>query len=107
MKINKIAKEIITSDGRRLIPKSEYKGPVLKLTEEDKNKIDYFQKEIAKYELEALKIDGILSQKMSTRERDYYSGIMLHLENLIESLTNDIRKIKIFRINEQRKGCEL
>ena len=107
MKTNKVLNIIITPDGRRLIPKSEYKGPVLKLTEKDKNKIDHFQKEIAKYELEAIKLSEILSRKMSTYERDYYSGIALHIENIISSLKDEIRKIKIFRITQQRKENNL
>ena len=107
MKTHKVLNIIVTPNGRILIPKSEYKGPVLKLTEEDKSKIDFLKKEIARYELEALKVDGILSEKMPTRERDYYSGIALHLENVIKKLKNDIREIKIYRINQQRKESNI
>ena len=107
LKTNNVIRPIITSDGRRLIPKSEYKGPILKLTTEDNRKISCLQNEIANYELQLIKILEILSGKMNARERDYYSGVAFNLESVIKGLKNDIRKIKIFRINQQKQENNL
>ena len=86
-----------------LIPKREYKGPILKLTDEDKNKIDVLQKTISQLELDLYKLKLYFEHgKKTCRDLDYYYTRRDMLRTKIEILEAEIKDIKKERLNKQR-----
>lgn len=95
------AKYVIVN-GKKLIPISEYKGPVLKLTKADCKAIEKLQEKIENIEMEHLKIISLLSDKqLSNNTRDYYSDVCIELESQIKTLRDEIEKIKLDRHKKQ------
>ena len=89
--------------GRNLKPLSEYKGPILKLTDSEKSQISSMERKISEYELELEKLSRL--NKGITRvssEKAYYNSKMEYLIGWIEDLRKSIREIKINRLNIQK-----
>ena len=87
---------------RKLIPASEYKGPILELTDSDKKAIEELQKQKTYYEVEHYKLTSyITSQKIPQHKKNYYYGILFDLELSIEGIEAKIREIKKARYQQQ------
>lgn len=109
--INSITPQItepIIVNGRRLVPRDQHSGPVLKLTKKDKVEIEQLQKELNRKIAAAIKfrnsIEGNRNLSIDARRNCYDS--LFDLENDIESLKNKIRKIKIARFEKQKESLK-
>ena len=87
-----------------LIPKSEYKGIILKLTKADKEKIHALQTKKAEIELDLSCIQKHINKiKITTPESIRLQDKYFTLEERIHEIENMIKKIKIDRLNKQKK----
>ncbi len=87
-----------------LIPLKDYKGPILKLTEGDIIKIKQLQASINQLKCELYKLETYATRKkMNTVEREHYSDRAISLDVRISMLENEIKSIKINRLNMQKK----
>lgn len=88
--------------GQRLIPRAEYKGPILKLTEGDKKKIANLRNEIANLELEHLSLAEYYYNNLEAmHRRDNYDNAFFNIKNQIETLKSEIEEIHKARLQEQ------
>ena len=86
-------------------PVSEYKGPILKLTQKDKEEIAKCQKAIASLECDVYDIDKRLCQSsLTSGQKEYFYQKLIHLDYHIERLKDAIRDIKINRLQKQAQG---
>lgn len=96
----------ISFQGRNLKPLSEYKGPILKLTQNEKEQIKSMEFQIAGYELELEKLKMKSSSvKRISSEKTYYNDKIWDITRLIEELRQAIKDIKIKRLNIQKESC--
>ena len=87
---------------RALVPKSEYKGVILKLTPKDKKKIAELISKKSFLEFELVTIDRLLDKKKTIIES---SGLFCRREHLlgqIHTLENMIKDIKAKRLEKQQ-----
>ncbi len=99
------ATNVVVVNGKRLIPRAEYKGPILKLTKADNQDIAKLQKQIENLEIEHIKIVSILSnKKFNGYEKDYYNDTCIKIEHQINTLKNQIEHIKSVRHQKQLLG---
>ena len=91
-----------------LIPANKYKGPLLKLTKEDKTKIAALQEDINRIELEHYKINQYIQTKknLSFNVLDILYTQSDRLEYRIEQLKNMIREIKMNRLKTQKDALK-
>ena len=88
--------------GQKLIPRAEYKGPILKLTEGDKKKIANLRNEIANLELEHLSLAEYYYNNLEAmHRRDNYDNAFFNIKNQIEALKSEIEEIHKARLQEQ------
>ena len=92
---------------RSLIPKDQYKGPILKLTNNDKIKIQELLKQQAEIENEINKLYRIREKLKKTSETHYYDCKIFTLDGYIECIKDAIKKIKVDRLNEQKRTQNL
>ena len=87
----------------KLIPLSQYKGKILKLTEEDKLEIKALETKIANLTLERCKLDDYFNAKdsVSASSYHYWDSSKYALEREIEILQAKILEIKKKRFNSQ------
>lgn len=90
---------------QKLVPLSEHKGPILKLTEKDNEKIADIQKKIIEHDQEIYNCKKYFNNKrrMSYSERDYLHDRIESLEIAINNLLEEIRQIKISRFQKQQR----
>lgn len=87
-----------------LIPLKDYKGTILKLTEGDIIKIKQLQASINQLKCELYKLETYANrQKMNTEERDRYSAKWISLDFRIKRLEDEIKSIKMNRLNMQKE----
>ena len=97
---------------RALKPLSEYKGPILKLTKADKEKIAKYEKQIAQLDIEMMKLNdyaqsrgtGVNHVKNFTVEEygsNYFTDQLFSLSAKIDSLKKMIKQIKMNRLEKQ------
>lgn len=89
-----------------LVPASQYKGPVLKLTPKDKKKIAELVSKKADLELELNSIERLLDKKKTIIES---SSLMYRRDKIlgqISVLDEMIKTIKINRLEKQKTGAE-
>lgn len=87
----------------KLMPLSEYKGPILKLTKADKAKITKLQKELAISDIELAKLNDLYIKNLRVPKQRYYlESLIQKLEAKIEEIQNLIKEIKINRLNIQK-----
>lgn len=84
-----------------LVPLSEYKGPILKLTKSDKAKIKELSNTKASLELDLYNIENILKEKKLASELNWYNNLYDSILYKIEYLNEQIKQIKIDRKNQQ------
>lgn len=88
----------------KLVSIKDFKGPVLKLTKSDKEKIAKLQDEIVNYDFELAKIRDILQQnEHNTQGSYYYAGLIDKIEFRISQLLSAIKDIKIARYQKQKE----
>ena len=98
---------------RALKPLSEYKGPILKLTKADKEKIAKYEKQIAQLDIEMMKLNdyaqsrgtGVNHVKNFTVEEygsNYFADQLFSLDAKIDSLKKMIKQIKMNRLEKQK-----
>ena len=96
-----------TFQARKLIPLSEYKGKVLKLTPKDKAKIDKLMNKKSELILELTSIDRLLNKKKTIIESSSLFERKDTIERQISILEEEIRKIKIDRFQKQNSKIDL
>ena len=90
---------------RGMVPVKDYKGPVLKLTEDDIEKINKLQNSISQLEFEIYGINKLFEyKKLTPNELNFYYNKLDILEFQIKLLKDSIRQIKIDRLNIQKQG---
>ena len=94
-----------STPARKLVPLSEYKGPVLKLTEADKEKIAEIRDFIIKLEMEIFKLERY--HKFAKYTNKVYDDIICTLKHGIEAASEEIREIKIARMQQQRENKQI
>lgn len=87
----------------KLVPLSQYKGTILKLTAADKTKIAQLQKNVASLEIDLAKLENLLQKSKFYQEQNYYSNQIMTIEWEIEKLEDLIKEIKLNRLNKQQK----
>lgn len=88
---------------RGLVPIKKYKGPILKLTDIEKQKIKNLQEQITQLELELYNLQKFyLSKKLPTKNINYFLDKEYNIKCQIEDYNNQIRNIKISNINAQK-----
>lgn len=93
---------------KNLIPLSQYKGPVLKLTPKDKEKIGQLMGKKTDLLFELDSINRLLEKrhKTITKEWQKLSNAQITISYQIEKIDNLIKEIKINRLNKQKKKLE-
>lgn len=88
---------------RGLVPIKKYKGPILKLTDIEKQKIKNLQEQITQLELELYNLQKFyLSKKLPTKNINYFLDKEYNIKCQIEDYNNQIRNIKISNTNAQK-----
>lgn len=97
-----------TFQAKKLIPLSQYQGPILKLTSKDKEKISNLlsQKTQILFELDRIKAKLEKNCKTITKEWQHLSIVESKLLGTIDSINRQIKEIKINRLNQQKKRLE-
>ena len=86
----------------KLIPKSEYKGVILKLTPAEKKKIEAYEKQITEYTLEDMKLINLLKKHRKNENlQNYYGEQSNIIEFRIQQLLAAIAEIKANRLQKQ------
>ena len=95
------------ADNRRLVPLSDYKGPILKLSAKDKERINILQKQITEKELDLYKLN--LCKKQSSNNKNlyyYYCSKILDIHTEISYLLKKIKEIKVSRLEKLVNKCK-
>lgn len=102
MYINEISNPIFTA--KKLVPLSEYKGPVLKLTKAEKAKISDLLEQRTQLSFDLDKVRKILEKnsKTITRQWQHLSIVDFKLHCEIERIDKLIKEIKTNRLNKQK-----
>ena len=94
---------IAAQNFRGLIPLSEYKGPILKLTNKEKELIAHYTQEKSLIELEIMKLRSVYDNyKIHNVDSDWYEDKMGSLVLQRDHLPDLIREIKVNRLNKQK-----
>lgn len=89
-------------NGKKYIPISEHKGPVLKLTKAEEKKVVELREQIADAEIKYFKLAGIYAHNINAmNKRDYKDNVFCNLRFLIENLKNEIKEIQQQRYEKQ------
>lgn len=100
----KITNEINSIQFKGLVPLKKYKGPTLKLTDQEKLKIDTLQEYINQLEFELYNLQKFYQGKnLQSQKYNYFLDKELTIKGKIENYKNQIRNIKINNINSQKK----
>ena len=88
---------------RGLIPLSEYKGPILKLTKKEKELIAHYAHEKSLIELEIMRLRSVYDNyKIHNVDSDWYEDKMGSLVLQRGHLADLINEIKVNRLNKQK-----
>ena len=89
--------------GRNLVPKSQYKGPILKLTKKEQATVQQLEKEITALEIEQVNIKSYIDKTTltSTQEEILYEKLD-RLSSWIREFRENIQNIKVERFNKQK-----
>jgi hypothetical protein len=94
-----IPKSMLSS---KICPKSEYKGPILQLTESDKVEIEVLKARIESLKFKINDIKGQIRLKGRENKIDYNLDRIEALNQEIDNLNSQIKAVKVNRINIQR-----
>ncbi len=96
-----------TPTSKGLVPMSDFKGPVLKLTKKEKERIAKLEQAILDNEHELYLMSRYRDLKQNWTEKDQYvySFGGLGYELNIKRLKSEIQRIKLNRINKQRENA--
>lgn len=91
---------------KKLVPISQYQGPILKLTKKDKEKIALLLDKKTQISFELYGVTKLLEKnhKTITREWQHLSIVQSKLMGEIDRINNMIKEIKIARLNKQKKN---
>lgn len=102
VQINLRSNNITFGANRKLIPLSQYKGVILKLTSQDKEKIAVYEKKIAEITIECIKLKNLVKKCTHNHDlHEYYSNRISYLEWCIRDLRAAIFEIKADRMKKQ------
>ncbi len=94
----------VVVNGKKLIPLSEHKGPVLKLTAGDKKVIAALREKIAALEIELIKFKDFFSKhNFGVNSRSTIDNRIICMEAQIKSWNEDINNIKRQRYLKQQE----
>ena len=94
---------IAAQNFRGLIPLSEYKGPILKLTKKEKELIAHYTHEKSLIELEIMRLRSVNDNyKIHNVDSDWYEDKMGSLVLQRDRLADLINEIKVNRLNKQK-----
>ena len=94
---------IAAQNFRGLIPLSEYKGPIWKLTNQEKELIAHYTQEKSLIELEIMKLRSVYDNyKIHNVDSDWYEDKMGSLVLQRDRLADLINEIKVNRLNKQK-----
>lgn len=88
---------------KKLVPLSQYKGTILKLTDADKREIAKYQKRLADLELDLYKLNQLWKRSSGVKEAFYYIDKIQNISDKIESIKASIRAIKLNRLKIQEE----
>ena len=88
---------------KKLIPFSQYKGPILKLTKAEKAQIAHLESEIAALECDLYRISNYQKLKLSESQLFSSQSTEMHLDGMISSLRKMIKEIKANRLRKQQE----
>lgn len=88
------------------VPLSEYKGVILKLTKKDNEKIAKLIEQRTLLEFELSFINKMLEKKKTIIGSSTMFNRKIKLEAFINDITNQIKEIKINRLNKQKARAE-
>ena len=89
-----------------LIPKSQYKGTILKLTPKDKEKIAKLMSQKTEYEFELRAVDRLLDKKKTLIESSSLCTRRDAIENCIRQLNDAIKEVKVKRLEKQKQQAQ-
>ncbi len=88
---------------RKLIPLSEFKGPILELNASDNEKIMRLRKEIASMEVKRyIKTQEAQKYSKTIDSKKYYTKLLDTMDKKIDELNTMVRDIKIARYKIQQ-----
>lgn len=89
--------------GKNLVPKTEYQGPILKLTKNEQAKIKKLQESAITLEIEQIKLNDIIkSPHISNKEKYPLLNKLDKIEHWLEKIKEEIQNIKIERLKQQK-----
>ena len=109
MIISKIQNSNQTSFGAKYVPLSEYKGPILRLTEKEKAEVDVLELKIAKYLKEIAEIENASNKlyRVTPVDRALNSRAITKILSQIKNLRNKIDRIKANRFEIQKQAFKV
>ena len=114
MSINSSFKNTLTIKSKtelktRLKPLSEYKGPILKLTSKEQERITKLNQKISELEVDLISIEKKLNKnpKIITKENVILTKLKQEADAKILMLKKIIKDIKINRLNIQKKELNM
>lgn len=102
MIINKIS----NTNFNAKIPLSQYKGPILQLTEEDKKLIAAYEKEIQDLTSRMYKLETLSKVRKQNYNLHTTKLVLNDMQQSINYYLNKIREIKINRFNQQKNNIK-
>lgn len=90
--------------GKKLVPISDYKGPILKLTKKEQAEIADLLSKRSQLSFDLDNVRKILKKntKTITREWQHLSNVDFSLQSEIERIDRIIKEIKLNRLNIQK-----
>ena len=89
--------------GRNLVPKSTYKGPILKLTKKEQAAIKQLEEKAIAYEIEQFNIRSYMDKtKLTSVQKEMLFEKLDQLSHWIQVVRENIQNIKIERLNKQK-----
>jgi hypothetical protein len=94
----------IIVNGKRLIPRSQYKGPILELTKEEETEIKALRERLAEIAVKRLELEKYYrNSDVAINQRNYYDNAFMKLDWECDMLLDKIEKIQKNRHNHQLK----
>ena len=90
-------------NSRRLVPRSQYKGPILRLTKKEQCLISAMEKEINDCQADLVKINNLHQNAKTESQRYSYNAIWIDLTIRIDILKKNIKDIKQNRLKIQKE----
>ena len=99
-----LIKPISAPNFQKRVPLSEYRGVILKLTEQEKLQISKLMSEKSLLEIQLAEVDKMLLKKKTIIASNPLNALYTKIEAEIKELEKRIRQIKIDRKNAQTES---